>query len=115
MPANNAPGGAPEISGTATVGETLTADTNGITDADGLDGVAYEYQWFRVEDGAETDIAGATSNTYVLTAADRGAKIKLQVKFRDDLHVEGQEPESLTSPPYPKRGTAPCPTPPTRP
>ena len=37
--------GAPAISGTAQVGETLTADTSGISDADGLDNVAYSYQW----------------------------------------------------------------------
>ena len=37
--------GAPSISGTAQVGKTLTADTSGIDDADGLDNVSYNYQW----------------------------------------------------------------------
>ena len=37
--------GAPAITGTAQVGEMLTADTSGIADADGLDNVAFAYQW----------------------------------------------------------------------
>ena len=37
--------GAPTITGTAQVGETLTADTSGIADADGLANVSYSYQW----------------------------------------------------------------------
>ena len=31
----------------AQVGETLTADTTGIADADGLTNVSYSYQWTR--------------------------------------------------------------------
>ena len=37
--------GAPTISGTAQVGETLTADTSGIADADGLENADFSYQW----------------------------------------------------------------------
>ena len=37
--------GAPTISGTVQAGETLTADTSGITDADGLTNVTFSYQW----------------------------------------------------------------------
>ncbi len=54
--ANRLPTGTPTISGTAQVGERLTADTSGIADADGLNDVAYGYQW--LADDAE--IAGAT-------------------------------------------------------
>ena len=81
--------GAPEINGTVQVGETLTADTSGIADQDGLDNVAYSYQW--LADGA--DIAGATTETYTPVDADAGAAIKLRVSFTDD---SGNE-ESLTS------------------
>ena len=43
--AQNTPAtGTPTISGTAQVGETLTVDTSGITDADGLDNVSFSYQ-----------------------------------------------------------------------
>ena len=41
--------GAPTITGTAQVGQTLTADTTAIMDADdGLTSVSYTYQWIRV-------------------------------------------------------------------
>ena len=43
--ANTQATGAPTIGGTAQVGETLTADTSGIADADGLTNVSFAYQW----------------------------------------------------------------------
>ena len=51
---NNPATGAPTISGTAQVVETLTADTSGIVDADGLTNASFSYQW--LADNA--DIAG---------------------------------------------------------
>ena len=77
---NNPATGAPTISGTAQVGETLTANTSGIADADGLSNVQYEYQW--LADDAE--IAGATNATYTLAAEDEGKAIKVEVTFTDD-------------------------------
>ena len=89
-PTPNSPAtGAPTISGTAQVGETLTANTSGVADADGLGNVQYEYQW--LADDAE--IAGATSLTYTLADADEGKAIKMEVSFTDD---SGNE-ETLTS------------------
>ena len=44
-PDNSPATGAPTISGTVQVGETLTADTSGVADADGLSNVQYEYRW----------------------------------------------------------------------
>ena len=81
--------GAPTISGTVQVGETLTADTSGIADADGLTSVTYSYQW--LADDAE--IAGATSLTYTLADTDEGKAIKVQVSFTDDAGND----ETLTS------------------
>ena len=81
--------GAPTISGTVQVGETLTADTSGIADADGLTSVTYSYQW--LADDAE--IAGATSLTYTLADTDEGKAIKVKVSFTDDVDNE----ETLTS------------------
>ena len=81
--------GAPTISGTAQVGETLTAGTSGVVDADGLANATYSYQW--LADDAE--IAGATGSTYTLADTDEGKAIKVQVSFTDD---EGNE-ETLTS------------------
>ena len=91
VPQTNTPAtSAPTISGTARVGQTLTADTSGIQDANGLDNVAYSYQWLS---SGDTVIEGATSPTYTLQASDSGKTIKVRVTFTDDAGNE----ESLTS------------------
>ena len=52
--------GAPVIMGTAQVGETLTADTSGISDEDGLKQRGpTSYQWL----ADDADIAGATAQS----------------------------------------------------
>ena len=80
--------GAPTITGTAQVGQTLTAGTTAIMDADGLTSPTYTYQWIRV-DGTEADIAAANSSTYILVDADLGTTLKVRVTFADDLgHTE---------------------------
>ena len=88
--ANNAATGAPTISGTAQVGQTLTADTSGIADADGLSKVSYSYQWLSSRD---TVIEGATSSTFTLQASHKDKVIKVRVTFTDDAGNE----ESVTS------------------
>ena len=85
--------GAPTISGTAQVGETLTAETSGIADADGLTNVSYSYQWVRNDGNSDTDITDATDSSYTLVAADEGQTIKVRVSFTDDADSE----ETLTS------------------
>ena len=62
--ANTAATGAPTITGTAQVGQTLTAVTTAIMDADGLINVSYMYQWIRTASGTDTNIAGAMASTY---------------------------------------------------
>ena len=84
---------APTISGTAWVGETLTAGTSGIADADGLDNVTFSYQWIRSDENGDADIAGETARTYEITDDDVGKAIKVRVSFDDDADNE----ESLTS------------------
>ena len=94
--ANNPPTGQPTISGTAQVGETLTADTSSIADADGLTNVSYSYrfQWARSSYGRGfSDIGGATDSTYRLGTADLGSTMNVRVSFNDD---KGNR-ESLTS------------------
>ena len=78
--ANSPATGAPVINGTAQVGETLTADTSGIEDEDGLSNVSYSYQWL-VADG---DISGATGASYALADGDEGKTVKVTVSFTDD-------------------------------
>ena len=86
---NTPASGAPIISGTTRDGHVLTAETSAITDADGLSNVSYRYQWSRVDGSNETDIAGATASTHILTVDDRGMTIKVRVIFNDDVgHVE---------------------------
>ena len=85
--------GTPAISGTVQVGETLTADTSGIADADGLTNTSYSYQWVANDGTADTDIAGATDSTYTVAADDEGNTIKVRVSFTDDAGND----EGLTS------------------
>ena len=86
---NTAATGAPTISGTPQVDETLTASVSGISDADGLDAASYAYQWIR----GSADIEGATGSSYTLVSADEGETIKVRVSFTDDA----DSAESLTS------------------
>ena len=81
---NTAATGRPTISGTVRVGETLTADTTGIADADGLTNVSYRYQWVVTDGGAYIDISGEKGATYTLVSADRGLRILVRVSFTDD-------------------------------
>ena len=86
---NNLPTGAPTITGTPQVGETLTAETRDITDADGLSNAVFSYQWL----ANDADINGATGASYTLVAADEGKAIKVKVSFTDDQNNH----ETLTS------------------
>ena len=81
--------GAPTIGGPAQIGETLTVETSGIADADGLSNVQYEYQWLT----DYTAIQGATDATYTLVAADEGKTITVRVSFTDNAGND----ESVTS------------------
>ena len=90
---NNLAMGGPTITGTAQVGQTLTAATTGITDANGLTSPTYTYQWIQVNNGTEVDITDANSSTYILVDADLGKTIKVRVTFDDD---DGNA-ETLTS------------------
>ena len=87
--ANSPATGAPTITGTARVGETLTANTSGIADSDGLSSATLSYQW--LADG--TAISDATGSSYTLANDDAGKAITVRVAFIDD----GGNEESLTS------------------
>ena len=83
--ANRAATGAPVISGTVEVGESLTAVVSGIADPDGLDDDAFRFQWVRSHFGSNSsDIEGATASTYTLVTADFGKTISVRVSFHDD-------------------------------
>ncbi|MYD94593.1 MAG: hypothetical protein F4Y02_13080, partial [Chloroflexi bacterium] len=70
VPRKNRPAtGAPVITGTAQVGQTLTADTSGIGDPDGIDDATFSYQWIATDDEGDTAIASATASAYTLVPA----------------------------------------------
>ena len=89
--------GAPTISGTARVGQTLTAAKGTIGDADDLPATFpddYTFQWVLVHGSTETDIAGKTQSTYMLTSSDVGNSIRVKVGFTDGA---GNEEDPLIS------------------
>ena len=106
-PANTPSTGLPTIAGRDQVGETLTADTTGVEDDDGLDAVSFNFQWL----ADDADIEGATGSSYTITEADEGLVIQVRVSFTDDagnsetLTSEGteavasSEPENPVEPP----------------
>ena len=72
--------GAPTITGTAQVGETLTVVTSGMADADGLTNATFSYQWL----ADDVDISGATDSQYTITDSEEGKAIRVRVSFTDD-------------------------------
>src|SRR5919198_4237356 len=73
----------PSISGTARQGEQLSADQGTWS---GTQPMTFAYQWRRCDaNGANcTNIAGATSKTYTLTAADVGNRLRVRVRASND-------------------------------
>ena len=86
LPANNDATGKPEITGTALIGQTLTATTGTVADTDGLP-TEFNYQWKRVDsDGTSNPInIGTDSTTYTLTDTEVGKRVLVEVSFTDDL------------------------------
>lgn len=84
--------GSDTVSGTETVGSTLSASsaTWGLDSpfASGSNGtITYTYQWTRSDDASgtnEADISGATSATYTLQAADSGKYIRRRTRASND-------------------------------
>jgi hypothetical protein len=70
--------GRPSISGAAILGSTLTASAGAWT---GTPAPALAFQWQRCDAAGNgcTALAGATSQTYAIQAADEGATLRIQV------------------------------------
>ena len=81
--------GTPGIDGSPLPGQTLTANTSGIQDEDGMTGAVFAYQWL-ADDAA---IESATASTCAVAAADVDKALKVRVTFTDDAG----NAESLTS------------------
>ena len=85
LPQANSPATGVAITGSLEVGSVLTAYTSGITDADGMSGAQFTYQWF-LDDVA---VLNETSETYTTLFGDIDKEIKLEVSFIDDAgHLE---------------------------
>ena len=91
MSINKPATGLPTITGMVHVGATLTADTSGIKDEDGLG--TFTYQWISNNGRTDTDIVDATGSTYELVEADERKTIKVKVSFTDKIGNK----ENLTS------------------
>jgi subtilisin len=96
LPVNTAK---PVVSGTATVGSTLSSTTGTWT---GTATITYKRQWVRCTSTATTacsDIAGATGVTYALVAADGGRYLRVRVKATNPKGSESalSEPTAAVS------------------
>jgi hypothetical protein len=78
-PRNTSP---PTISGTTSVGSTLTANRGQWT---GTDPITYTFQWVRCDEngGSCANIGGANENTYVLKNPDADNTIRVRVTARN--------------------------------
>ena len=70
----------PLISGVAREGQTLSSTTGAWSGAPD----AFAYQWKQCRGGQCAPIAGATAPTYLLTAAEVGARIRVRVTASND-------------------------------
>ena len=82
---------APAVTGTATVGSTLTTTDGTWT---GAPAPTFTYQWFR---SPSTSIGGATSSSYVLVIGDRGFGIFCRVKATNTIAPSGVTADSNTT------------------
>ena len=90
---NDLPVGAPVISSNPpTVGVSLTVGLGSIADADG-EPSPLDVQWLR--GNTNTVITGATSTTYVPTAADLGQTLRVRVSYTD---LQGTAETLLSTP-----------------
>ena len=78
---NNFATGSPNITGSATLGTTLVADSDNIADLDGLTNVSYSWQWFR----DNVAISTGTSRLYTIVSADVGSRLSVRASFTDDV------------------------------
>ncbi len=74
---NNPPSGGVVIKGNAILGQTMTADTGSLADADGMGQISYQWQ----ADGSP--INGATASTWVLGQAEAGKTLTVSVSYSD--------------------------------
>ena len=72
--------GAPTIPATAKVGQTLTVNTSGISDADGIENVNFSFNWY----AGRYFRATGPATTYRIRPDDVGLRISVSAYFRDN-------------------------------
>jgi uncharacterized delta-60 repeat protein len=87
---NTPPAGTLQIAGTATVGQTLTSNSN-ISDADGMGAV--NYQWF----AGGVAISNATGSSFMLTSSQMGKAITVRMSYTDGLGKAETVTSSVTA------------------
>ena len=95
---NNKATGNRIIAGDPMVGQTLTLDTNAISEPDGLTNPRFTYRWYKtfLEDTDREDTEElSTADSYTVPEEDKGDRIRLTVSFTDD---EGFQEEVTGAP-----------------
>ena len=80
--------GVPTINGTPGVGETLTVDTSGISDEDGMDDATFTFYWFADYDTGTRrglDRSTTTDTTYRVQPRDAGLTLTVRARFNDNF------------------------------
>jgi len=93
------PVGSVTITGTAKQGATLTANTSGLTDPDGMGQISYQWRMNTGTDAAPvwTNIAGATANIFAVTEAQVGKRISYIASFTDGHGASESVPSGNTA------------------
>ncbi|MBK1724537.1 DUF4347 domain-containing protein [Thiocystis violacea] len=93
---NDAPGGAVTIAGTPAELQELSANITTLSDADGLTGAAYAYQWQVSNDGGSnwSDVSGATAATYTPDDTIGGQQVRVVVSYTDDAGFANSLPST---------------------
>ena len=100
---NEAATGKPTISGTAAVGQTLTANLGSVADPDGIPSTsathsAYTWEWYH-DDTPGTNIG--TGRTYTVKTSDAGEEIRVRVKYTSVGSTESRASDATSTVPTP--------------
>ena len=83
-----------DVDGTVRVDYTLSADTSGIMDVNGVPTMdEYEYEWLR----SGVLISGAEASDYTVVDADLGETLSVRVNFTDSAEFSESVPSAETS------------------
>ena len=104
---NTAATGTPTISGTANVGQALTAAQGTVADGDGINTSTIAYKWLRCDiDGNNCNTQMGTGTTYALTSSEHRRRILVRMEFTDNR----SNAESRDSAPWPASTSTPIAT-----